>query len=120
MIRQNEQSFWSFAITNKETTKNEIVEHSCSFLLYCCIILSFCNEAPQNHPVWSMILPFHSHDRNSNSPYRLPYNSHENFREFVIRSTNIPLIDIFLNSHHLCACCIDNVRRNSVLITPGS
>ena len=51
MVQQNEQSFWSFAITNKETTKNEIVEYSCSFLLYCCIILSFCNRAPQYHLV---------------------------------------------------------------------
>ena len=36
-------------------------------------------------------------------------------------STNFPLFDIFLYSHHLSAkYCIDNVRRNSVLITNRS
>ena len=36
-------------------------------------------------------------------------------------STNFPLFYIFLYSHHLSAkYCIDNVRRNSVLITNRS
>ena len=42
------------------------------------------------------------------------------FGEFSIRSTNNPLIDLFLYSHHLSAWyCIDIVRRNSVLVTHG-
>ena len=32
-----------------------------------------------------------------------------------------PLVDDFCYSHHLSAChCIDIVKRNSMLITPGS
>ena len=43
------------------------------------------------------------------------------FGEFGIGSTNNPLIDILLYSHHFYAWyCIDIVRRNSVLITDGS
>ena len=42
------------------------------------------------------------------------------FREFGTGSNNIPLIDIFLYSHHLSSwCCIDIVRRNSVLLNQG-
>ena len=42
-------------------------------------------------------------------------------RAFGIRSTNNPLINIFLCSHHLSAWyCIGFVRKNSVLVTHGS
>ena len=43
------------------------------------------------------------------------------FGEFGIGSTNNPLIDILLYSHHFYAWyCIDIVRRNSLLVTHGS
>ena len=43
------------------------------------------------------------------------------FQEFGSGSTNHALIDIFLYSHHLFACCcIDIIRRNSVLVTHKS
>ena len=42
-------------------------------------------------------------------------------RIWYCRSTDNPLIDIFLYSHHLSAwSCIDIKRRNSVLVTYGS
>ena len=52
--------------------------------------------------------PVHSQDLIFNSPY-----------EFVIGSTNNPLI--YFYSHHMSAWeCVDNVKRNSVLVTHGS
>ena len=43
------------------------------------------------------------------------------FQEFGSGSTNHALIDIFLYSHHLfVCCCIDIIRRNSVLVTHKS
>ena len=43
------------------------------------------------------------------------------FGEFGIGSSYVPLIYIFLYSHHFSAWyCIDIVRRNSVLVTHGS
>ena len=43
------------------------------------------------------------------------------FIEFGIESNDSPLIDIFLNSHHLFTRdCVNILRRNSVLVTTGS
>ena len=43
------------------------------------------------------------------------------FGEFGLGSTNNPLVDIFIYSHHLSAWyCIYIVRRSSVLVTRGS
>ena len=72
---------------------------------------------------WLVNKPFNSQDLTSNSPYCLPYSSCDvsHKGEIGIGSTNNPMIDISLYSHHLSAWyCIDIVRRNSVLVTHGS
>ena len=49
-------------------------------------------------------MPFHSQDLTSNSPYSLLYNCHNVcFGEYGIGSTDNPLIDVFVHSHHLSA-----------------
>ena len=41
--------------------------------------------------------------------------------EFGVGSTNNPLMDVFLYSHHLTAWhCVDTVKRNSLLVSHGS
>ena len=61
---------------------------------------------------------FLSQDLINNLPCFLLYR----FREFGIRLTNYPLIDVLIfYSHHLPASyCISLVRRNSVLVTHGN
>ena len=58
----------------------------------------------------------------SNSPYCLPYNSHDvNLEKFGIGSTDNPLIDILLYSHHFYAWyCIHIVRRISLFVTQSA
>ena len=69
--------------------------------------------------IHKMIDPFNP-KISSHSPYCLPYNSWDVSAENLVFITN-PLIDIFLNSHHLSGWyCIDIVRRGSVLVTCGS
>ena len=69
--------------------------------------------------IHKMIDPFNP-KISSHSPYCLPYNSWDVSAENLVFITN-PLIDIFLNSHHLSGWyCIDIVRRSSVLVTHGS
>lgn len=44
-----------------------------------------------------------------------------NFGEFGIASTNNPLSNIFLYFHHVATwCCIDILKKNSVLVIHGS
>ena len=72
--------------------------------------------------VWNCIIsPFHSQDLISNLPYCVPYNFMMLVLRIYIGLFNIPLIDIFLSSHHFSAWyCTDIIRRNSVFVSYGS
>ena len=73
--------------------------------------------------VWSALKawPFRSHDHISNSLYCLPFDYFEVGLEKLLLDQMIsPCRYIFFYSHHLSAWhCINIVRRNSVLVTPG-
>ena len=73
--------------------------------------------------VWSALKawPFRSHDHISNSLYCLPFDYFEVGLEKLLLDQMIsPCRLIFFYSHHLSAWhCINIVRRNSVLVTPG-